>query len=162
MPYFITICAPPHDAPFIINSINMHSVTSQLTQYNTSLFTHSLTRFRLYTLMEKALLRKHYAYSKIDEEDPEEIKHRQAQFLIQKILLQADNRRKPLFLRIRMCKLKVRIGRRLKKLRKSMLLGISVARVRLYKQIISRMKTWRLSFHRGRGEPLVSLAPMFA
>ncbi|KAL4628401.1 hypothetical protein ACB092_05G235900 [Castanea dentata] len=152
-----------HDTPFHYQLYKYaFNDTSQLTQYNTSLFTHSLTHFRLYTLMENALLRKHYAYSKIDQEDPEEIKHRQAQFLIQKILLQVDNRRKPSFLRIRMCKLRVRIGRRLKKLRKSMLLGISVARVRLYKQVISRMKTWRRLFHRGRGEPLLSLAPMFA
>lgn len=137
---------------------------THLSSHNTihpSLLTQ-LTHFRLYTLMEKALLRKRYAYSMIDQEDLEEIKHRQAQFLIQKILLQADNRRKPSFLRIRMCKLRVRIGRRLKKLRKSMLLGISVARVRLYKQVINRMKTWRRLFHSGRGEPLLSLAPMFA
>ena len=166
MLFFITICPSSwHTIHYQLYKYAFNN-TSQLTQYNTSLFTHSLTHslthFRLYTLMEKALLRKHYAYSKIDEEDPEEIKHRRAQFLIQKILLQVDNRRKPSFLRIRMCKLKVRIGRRLKKLRKSMLLGVSVARVRLYKQIISRMKTWRRLFHRVGGEPLVSLAPMFA
>ena len=107
-----------------------------------------------------ALLRRQYAYSKIDKEDPEEIKHRQAQFLIQKVLLQAETRRKPSFWRIRMCKLKVRIGRRLKKLRKTMLLGISAARIGVYKQLLCHMKTWKRLFH--RGDTLVSLPPMFA
>jgi hypothetical protein len=98
-----------------------------------------------------ALLRRRssYAYSKIDNEDPEERKHRLAQFLIQKVLLQADSRRRPSLLRIRICRLKVKIGRRLKKLRKSVLLGISAARVGAHKRVISHVKTWRRLFHRG-------------
>lgn len=99
-----------------------------------------------------ALLRRSrssHAYSKIDNEDPEERKHRLAQFLIQKVLLQADSRRRPSLLRIRIFRLKVKIGRRLKKLRKSMLLGISAARVGAHKRVISHVKTWRRLFHRG-------------
>ncbi|KAB1215142.1 hypothetical protein CJ030_MR4G001414 [Morella rubra] len=97
-----------------------------------------------------ALLRGHYAYSKIDNEDPEEKKHRRAQFLIQKILLQADNRTTPSFSRIRICKFKVKIGRRLKTMRKSMLVGISAARVGIYKQVICHMNPWKRLFRRGK------------
>ncbi|KAG6691570.1 hypothetical protein I3843_10G068200 [Carya illinoinensis] len=96
-----------------------------------------------------ALLMGQYAYSKIDQEDPEEKKHRQAQSLIYKILLQADDRRSPSFFRIRICKLKVKIGKRIKKLRKSMSLGMSAARVGVYKRVIIHMKTWKRLFQRG-------------
>ncbi|KAG2688271.1 hypothetical protein I3760_09G087500 [Carya illinoinensis] len=111
--------------------------------------------------MEKALLRGQlYAYSKLDLEDPEEKKHRQAQFLIHKVLFQADNLRRQSFLRIRICKLKVKIGKRLKKLRKSVLLGISAARVGVYKRVIIHMKAWKRLFH--RGQTIVSLPSVFA
>jgi hypothetical protein len=108
------------------------------------------------------LRRRSYAnYSKIDNEDPEDKKHRLAQFLIQKVLLQADSRRRPSLLRIRICKLKVKIGRRLKKLRKTMLLGISAARVGAHKRVFfSHVKTWKRLFH--RGETIVSLPSVFA
>ncbi|KAB1199504.1 hypothetical protein CJ030_MR0G022797 [Morella rubra] len=99
--------------------------------------------------MEMALLRGHYAYSTLDNEDPEEKKHRQAQFLINKVLLQADTRRRPSFLRIRICKLKVKIGKRLKKLRKSMVFCISAARGGVYKQVMGHMKTWKRLFYGG-------------
>ena len=98
-----------------------------------------------------ALLRRSYAYSKVIKEDPEEVSHRRAQFLIYKVLEQADSRRKSSFLRIRMCRLKVKIGRRLKKLRKSALVSISAARVGVYKQVINQLKTWRRLFNRGDG-----------
>ncbi|XWS12824.1 hypothetical protein CRYUN_Cryun37aG0123500 [Craigia yunnanensis] len=98
-----------------------------------------------------ALLRRSYAYSKVDKEDPEEISHRRAQFLIYKVLEQADSRRKSSFLRIRLCRLKVKIGRRLKKLRKSALVSISAARVGVYKQVIDQLKTWRRLFNHGDG-----------
>ncbi|EEF43883.1 uncharacterized protein LOC8284213 [Ricinus communis] len=86
------------------------------------------------------MMKKSYGYSKLDKEDPEEIIHRRAQFLIYKALKQADSRRKPSFSRIRMCRLKVKIGRKLKRLRKSMLLSISAARIRIYKQIVNQLK----------------------
>ncbi|KAF5474781.1 hypothetical protein F2P56_006645 [Juglans regia] len=112
--------------------------------------------------MEKALLRGQlYAYSKLDHEDPEEKKHRQAQFLIHKVLFQGDNLRRPSFLRIRICKLKVKIGKRLKKLRKSVLLGISAARVGVYKRVIIYMKAWKRLFQY-RGQTIVSLPSVFA
>ncbi|XP_007026053.2 PREDICTED: uncharacterized protein LOC18597137 [Theobroma cacao] len=98
-----------------------------------------------------AILRRSYAYSKVDKEDPEEIIHRRAQFLIYKVLEQADSKRKPSFLRIRLCRLKVKIGRRLKKLRKCALVSISAARGGAYKQVIDQLKTWRRLFSRGGG-----------
>ncbi|KAB8731801.1 hypothetical protein FH972_026439 [Carpinus fangiana] len=107
-----------------------------------------------------ALLSRQYAYSKIENEDPEEKRHRLAQLLIQKVLLQADSRKSPSVLRIRICRLKVKIGRRLKKLRKSMLFGISAARVvGAHKRVISIVKIWKRLFH--PGETIVSLPSVF-
>ncbi|XVE51124.1 hypothetical protein DITRI_Ditri02bG0013600 [Diplodiscus trichospermus] len=97
------------------------------------------------------LIRRSCGYSKVDKEDPEEITHRRAQFLIYKVLEQANTRRKPSFLRIRLCRLKVKIGRRLKKLRKSAVVCISAARIGVYKQVIDQLKTWRRLFNRGCG-----------
>ncbi|XP_021294516.1 uncharacterized protein LOC110424292 [Herrania umbratica] len=95
-----------------------------------------------------AILRRSYAYSKVDKEDPEEIIHRRARFLIYKVLEQADSRRKPSILRIRLCRLKVKIGRRLKK---CALVTVSAARAGVYKQAIDQLKTWRRLFSRGGG-----------
>ncbi|XVE87797.1 hypothetical protein DITRI_Ditri19aG0017000 [Diplodiscus trichospermus] len=107
------------------------------------------------------LRRSSYGYSKVDKEDQEEISHRRAQFLIYKVLERADYRRKPSFLRIRLCRLKVKIGRRLKKLRKSALVCISAARVGVYKQVIEQLKTWRRLFLRGDGTIASLHRPLF-
>ncbi|KAF7811154.1 uncharacterized protein G2W53_032130 [Senna tora] len=73
---------------------------------------------------------KPYGYSKMEKEDPEDIIHRRAQFLIYKAMEQADSissssTSKPssycLMMRIRICKLKVKIGRRLRRFRKKLL-----------------------------------------
>ncbi|CAA0826526.1 Unknown protein [Striga hermonthica] len=58
-----------------------------------------------------ALLNRANAYSKIENEDPEETKHRLAQFLIYKAMQKADSdaRRRPSRLRVKMIKLKVKI-----------------------------------------------------
>ncbi|KAJ7967682.1 Rhodanese-like domain-containing protein [Quillaja saponaria] len=101
--------------------------------------------------------RRPYAYSKMDMEDPEEKIHRRAQFLIYKVLEQADSRRKPSFLGIKVSKLKVKIGKRLKRLRKKMLSGISAARVGVYKQVISQLKAWKRLF--SHGDTIVNQLP---
>ncbi|KAJ7946278.1 Rhodanese-like domain-containing protein [Quillaja saponaria] len=107
-----------------------------------------------------SLAKRPYAYSKMDMEDPEEKIHRRAQFLIYKVLEQADSRRKPSYLGFKVSKLKVKIGKRLKRLRKRMLSGISEARVVVYKQVISQLKTWKKLF--GHGETIISqLPPLF-
>uniref|UniRef100_A0A5B7CAF7 Uncharacterized protein n=1 Tax=Davidia involucrata TaxID=16924 RepID=A0A5B7CAF7_DAVIN len=100
-----------------------------------------------------------HAYSKMETEDPEETKHRRAQFLIYKVLEQADSRRRPYCLRVRIRKLKIKIGKRLKRLRKSMLYTISSAKVGVYKQVTGQLKTWKRLL-RG-GEAMVSLPPAF-
>ncbi|MBA0627698.1 hypothetical protein Godav_022508, partial [Gossypium davidsonii] len=85
-------------------------------------------------------------YSKVNKEDPDEIIHRRAQFLIYKVLEQADSRRKPSFFRIKLCRLKLKIGRKLKK---TAMVSISGLRVDVYKQVFNQLKTWRRLFNRG-------------
>ncbi|XP_058202775.1 uncharacterized protein LOC131317226 [Rhododendron vialii] len=86
------------------------------------------------------LSRRSYAYSKMEREDPEEAKHRLAQFLIYKALEKADPRTRQSCFRVRVSKLKIKMGRRLKRLRKTMLLTMSAAKRGLYKQVSSRFK----------------------
>ncbi|GLU23296.1 hypothetical protein SLE2022_393160 [Rubroshorea leprosula] len=104
--------------------------------------------------------RRTYAYSRVDNEDPDEKIHRRAQFLIYKVLEQADSRRKPSFLRIRLCRLKVKIGRKLK-LRKSMVVSFCAARVRVHKKILKQLKAWRLLFSRGGTNTATLPPPLF-
>ncbi|XP_011037773.1 PREDICTED: uncharacterized protein LOC105134895 [Populus euphratica] len=101
--------------------------------------------------------RSSYGYSKLGKEDPEEVMHRRAQFLIYKALQQADSPRRRPSLRLRLCRLKIKIGKKLKKLRKGMLLSISVARVRVYEKVKSQ---WKRLF--GDGQAIASLPPMLA
>lgn len=65
---------------------------------------------------------KPYEYTKMEKEDPQELIHRRAQFLIQKVLERADNKRKrspgPLIM-IRVVGIRMRIGKKLRKLRKN-------------------------------------------
>ncbi|GAB2231569.1 hypothetical protein Droror1_Dr00010577 [Drosera rotundifolia] len=91
-------------------------------------------------------------YTKVEKEDPEETKHRQALFLIYKSLEEADKmmasrRKKPSWLRLRMRKLKVKVGKRLKRIRKMIIL--SVSRAGVYRSIMCHFKTWRRIFHGG-------------
>ncbi|XP_065879256.1 uncharacterized protein [Euphorbia lathyris] len=79
-------------------------------------------------------------YSKLEKEDPQDIIHRRAQFLIYKALKQADSSRKPSFLRIRFCRLKIKIGNKLKKLKKNMSGFNFIVRVRIYKRIVHQLK----------------------
>ncbi|XP_043693146.1 uncharacterized protein LOC122643597 [Telopea speciosissima] len=109
-----------------------------------------------------SLLRRPYAYSKMEMEDPEEKAHRRAQFLIYKVMERAEDsqsrrRRRPSVLRMRICKLKVKIGKRLKTMRKTMFLSISKARISLYKKIMAQLKILNRLL-RG-GEAMVSLPP---
>lgn len=108
-----------------------------------------------------AIVRRPFGYSKVDKEDPDEKIHRRAQFLIYKVLEKADSRRtRPSYLRIRIRKLKVKIGKRLTKLRKSMLIGISAAKVSVGKQVCCQLKTCKRLFSRGE-RTVLSLPPLF-
>ncbi|RDX80416.1 hypothetical protein CR513_39030, partial [Mucuna pruriens] len=106
-----------------------------------------------------ALSRRPYAYSKVDKEDPEEILHRRAQFLIHKVLEKANSRRKPSCLRIRISKLKVKIGKRLRRLRKRIMSGVSAAKLGIQGHVMSPLKTWKRFFGRGR-QSLITLPPL--
>ncbi|GLT52617.1 hypothetical protein SLA2020_259480 [Shorea laevis] len=108
--------------------------------------------------MALCVRRRSFAYSRVDNEDPDEKIHRRAQFLICKVLEQADSLRKPSFFRIRLCRLKVKIGKRMRKLRKSMVVSLSAARIRLYKKILSQLKAWKLLFSSERTD-IASLPP---
>ncbi|KAF8030150.1 hypothetical protein BT93_E2548 [Corymbia citriodora subsp. variegata] len=88
-----------------------------------------------------ALLKKPYAYTRMDFEDTEEKKHRKAQFLIYKVLERADAQRRPSLLRVKLCQLKVKIGRRLKSSRKRMALMVSKARLAVYKRLMSQLRS---------------------
>ena len=106
-----------------------------------------------------ALSRRPYGYSKMDKEDPEEVIHRRALFLIYKVLEQADSRRRPSCSRIRICKLKVKIGNRLRRLRKRIMSSVSAARVGFHGHVMVQLKAWKRLFGRGR-QNLVALPPM--
>ncbi|KAK3188363.1 hypothetical protein Dsin_027924 [Dipteronia sinensis] len=98
-------------------------------------------------------------YTKLDKEDPEEVQRRKAQFLIYKVMEQADSnipsprkRRPSSFLRLRLCRLKVKIGKRLKK-------SISTARIAFHKQVSTQLKTWKRFF--SQGDSISTLPPLF-
>ncbi|PSR98423.1 Rhodanese-like domain-containing protein [Actinidia chinensis var. chinensis] len=98
-----------------------------------------------------------YAYSKMAKEDPEEVKHRKAQFLIYKVLEKADSQTRPSCLGVRVSTLRIKVGKRLKRLRKSMLLIMFAAKNGFYKQMVSQLKAWKRLL-RG-GQAMVSLPP---
>ncbi|KAK7245848.1 hypothetical protein RIF29_40700 [Crotalaria pallida] len=106
-----------------------------------------------------ALSRRPYSYSKMDKEDPEELIHRRAQFLIYKVLEQANSPRKQSLLRIRISKLKVKIGNRLRRLRKRIMSSVSAVRVGIHGHVTSQLKTWKKLFGKGR-QTIISLPPM--
>lgn len=107
-----------------------------------------------------ALSRKPYGYSKMDKEDPKELIHRRAQFLIYKVLEQANSRRKQSCLqRIRISKLKVKIGNRLRRLRKKIMSGVSAARIGIHGHVMSQKKMWKRMFGKGT-QTLIAFPPL--
>lgn len=85
-----------------------------------------------------------YAYKKLETEDPEERRHRRAQFLIYKVLERADaeaqRSSRVSFGRLRFCKLRVKIGKRLKRSRKMMFSMVSRVRNAVYKRIVKQLR----------------------
>ncbi|KAI3906648.1 hypothetical protein MKW92_018149 [Papaver armeniacum] len=89
-----------------------------------------------------------FGYAQIQKEDPEDMKHRKAQFMIYKTMQKADvvvSSSSPSSnpIRIRICRLKIKFGNKLKRLRKSLLYSISSTvntRVCAYKQFINQLK----------------------
>lgn len=87
--------------------------------YHSSSATNLITSV---TMMRMALSRRLKGYSKMEKEDSEDRKHRQAQFLIYKVLDKVDSRRKPSSLRIRIFKLKIKIGNNCRRMKKKFFL----------------------------------------
>lgn len=105
------------------------------------------------------LSRRQCGYTKMEIEDPEELQHRKAQFLIYKVLKQATDsprrtrRRSSWCFRLRIRRLRMKIGKKLKKLKKNMFLGIcGAAKCGAQKQVVSSLKTnyWKRLFGVGK------------
>ncbi|OAY81052.1 hypothetical protein ACMD2_11469 [Ananas comosus] len=63
------------------------------------------------------LLRAPFSYTRVEEEDPDELRHRRAQYLIYKVLEEAESLSRQYYSRRRVFKVRVKIGSRLKRLR---------------------------------------------
>lgn len=110
-----------------------------------------------------------FAYSKMEVEDPEEVKHRRAQFMIYKTMQQVDSlttrRSRPSWLKVKTFKLKIRIGKKLKKLRKTILCTINsaaqptAAAGLVYKQLLTQFRTLRRLFPTREAIDNVALFP---
>lgn len=59
------------------------------------------------------ILRRQYAYSRVDKEDPDELRHRKAQFLIYKVLEDGCSQKR----RSWRCRFRIKIGLRMKRFR---------------------------------------------
>ncbi|KAK4804149.1 hypothetical protein SAY86_003966 [Trapa natans] len=92
------------------------------------------------------MIRGPYAYAKMESDDPEERRHRRAQFLIYKVLQrvsEAETGRSPrpaAFFGVRLCKLRVKLGKRLKRSRKKVASMASKARNAACKRIMKQIK----------------------
>ncbi|KAK7305388.1 hypothetical protein VNO77_43293 [Canavalia gladiata] len=109
-------------------------------------------------MMKMALSRRLHGYSKMDKEDPEERMHRQAQFLICKVLEKVDSRRKPSCVKIRIVKLKIKIGNSLRGIKRRIFSG---AGFQGQVMIMDRVKTLkRLMIGRGQIMKFKSLSSL--
>ncbi|CAH8383951.1 unnamed protein product [Eruca vesicaria subsp. sativa] len=91
-------------------------------------------------------------YSKVNKEDPEEVFHQRAKFLIYKTLQEVDlvSRRSShpsSFLRMKLLRLKVEIGKSLTKLRRSVVSVVSFGGIRKHSQ--SSVRALKKMFHVG-------------
>ncbi|WMV14378.1 hypothetical protein MTR67_007763 [Solanum verrucosum] len=75
------------------------------------------------------------------------MQHRRAHFLIYKSLKKSDSLSQPTWLKMKVCKLKIKIGRKLKRMRKSILLKFSKGHVVCYKHLICQLKSWKRALH---------------
>ncbi|KAK1325114.1 hypothetical protein QJS10_CPA01g00906 [Acorus calamus] len=82
-------------------------------------------------------LRRPCSYTILEKEDPEELKHRKAQFLIYKTLNRFDHPRRRSFLRLRICGLKVkRLKIRLRRTVRLVVFGAKVGVVRRFVEVL--------------------------
>ncbi|ONK65503.1 uncharacterized protein A4U43_C07F37770 [Asparagus officinalis] len=105
------------------------------------------------------------SYSKVAKEDPDEKKHRRAQFLIDRELLKADtiSRRRSNAPRMVVSKLKIKVGSRLKRSRKTVSYTVSIARAKIcvYKKVLEQIKLWKQGII-GKDTDVMMLAPLFS
>ncbi|KAL6544731.1 hypothetical protein OROMI_023593 [Orobanche minor] len=106
------------------------------------------------------------SYTNIDQvEGVDETQHRRAQFLIYKVLQKADTR-PPSWLRVKVCKLKIKIGKRLKKLmmKKGFSSNVSSAKAVLCRKITSVLKSCKfllmIQEHGKHGSAVVATVPL--
>ncbi|KMS96750.1 hypothetical protein BVRB_8g200540 [Beta vulgaris subsp. vulgaris] len=90
----------------------------------------------------------------MEKEDPEDKHHRKAQFLIYKTLKQVDQvivkkSSRPSWLRLRICKLKIRIGKKLLKLRKTILVNMVKTKMGVCKHVMGHLKNFKRLFRVG-------------
>ncbi|CAH8251961.1 unnamed protein product [Arabidopsis lyrata] len=90
-------------------------------------------------------------YSKMDKEDPEEVHRQRAKFLIYKTLQEADlvSRRDPhsSFLRLKLYLLKVKIGKRLTNLRRTVVSAVRFGGIRKHSH--NGVRALKKLFHGG-------------
>ncbi|WOK91860.1 hypothetical protein Cni_G00551 [Canna indica] len=88
-----------------------------------------------------SFLRTQYSYSRVDKEDPEERQHLMARFLIHKILEEAGTQQRiRSSSKLRVCRMKRKIGLRLKRLR----IAISKTRLCLCHQVMKQIRHLKL------------------
>ncbi|ERN19663.1 hypothetical protein AMTR_s00062p00169680 [Amborella trichopoda] len=107
-------------------------------------------------------MRKAYAYHKLPafHEDPEEQNHRLALYLIAKTLEKADRpRRRPSFLRLRLCKLRIRLGKQIRKLKKRIQMAFLFINSDVCIQLHGQLKFLK-SLFRGK-QAMASLQPPY-
>ncbi|KAL0694391.1 hypothetical protein Bca4012_061571 [Brassica carinata] len=102
-------------------------------------------------------------YSKLNKEDPEEVFHRRAKFLIYKTLQEADvvarrSTHPSSFLRMKLLRLKVKIGKSLAKLRRSVVTAVRFGGIQKHSQ--SSVRALKKMFHGGATNGLPR--PIFA
>ncbi|CAH8389024.1 unnamed protein product [Eruca vesicaria subsp. sativa] len=103
--------------------------------------------------MKMTLFKRQSDYSKINKEDPEELLHQRAKFLIYKKLQEADliSRRSPptslLFLRMKFFRVKAMIGKELSNLHRSIVSTISFGGIRKHSQ--GGFRAFKKIFHGG-------------
>ncbi|KAL3820696.1 hypothetical protein ACJIZ3_006601 [Penstemon smallii] len=98
----------------------------------------------------------------MENEDLEEKKSRRARFLVYKVMQKADTRRsKPSWLRVKMSKLKIKIGTRLKKLRKGFSSTMFSAKADFCKQMACALNSCKFLVHAKQGHIVGTLPPVF-
>ncbi|KAF3776592.1 hypothetical protein EJ110_NYTH47883 [Nymphaea thermarum] len=100
----------------------------------------------------------HYARVQAYYESEEEKRHRKAQFLIYKMMEKADSvSKRPPPLKVRVCRLRVKIGRKIRRLRNKMQFAAYCIKVGICGQLVGQLKMVKRVLL-GRGD-IATLSP---